>query len=226
MKTLSFSLSSCLLFWRQRLTDDEYLWLQFPGLEPSIFPTQGRTWELENSIKAWPALQVCYCNTNYTGRWALGNKTRNESAEILASAEWTESVGFRGDVHVRSLSLHSLTPDLNVQNLLHLPRIPARSSSLSFPFWRRKLPPPSISWTVLFPISLRYEVYSTPSPAEAPVRSSALLGKTSIAVGRGWVHRWEEVARESWLEGLEEHWIWESVCHENKGSNCSSFPTK
>jgi len=48
----------------------------------------------------------------------------------------------------------------------------------------------------------------------------------SVAVGRGWVHRWEEVARESWLEGLEEHWSWESICRENKGNNCSWFPTK
>lgn len=127
-----------------------------------------------------------------------------------ASAEQTESVMFRDTVWVQSLSLGSLTPALPCRismsrTFYNLPHLPAGFSSLSFLCWKRKLPPPTNAWTFLFPVSLRYEVYSTPSPAEAPVHPSALLGMRSIAVDRGWVHRWEEVVGESWLEGLEEH---------------------
>ena len=80
--TLSLSLSSSSRFWRQRSTGDDDLWLQLPGLEP-VLTHQGWMWVVENSIKAWPALQVYYRNTNYSGRGALGNKTQNKSAEIL-----------------------------------------------------------------------------------------------------------------------------------------------
>ncbi|KAM6089861.1 uncharacterized protein LJ206_004109 [Theristicus caerulescens] len=54
------------------------------------------------------------------------------------------------------------------------------SSSLSFPCWRRKLPPPTNSWTLLFPTSLRHEVYSTPSPAEALSILLLFLGRCPL----------------------------------------------
>lgn len=58
-------------------------------------------------------------------------------------------------------------------------------------------------------------------PAEAPVYP-AVCGTTPIAVGRGWVPQCEEVADESWLEGLERQCTGEPSCHE-KGSNCSLY---
>lgn len=101
----------------------------------------------------------------------------------------------------------------------NLPHLPAGSSPLSFPCWRRELPLAN-SWTLLLSLS---DIRSTAHLAEAPAHPSTLLGKMSIAAGRGWVHRWEGGGGKSWLEGLGEHWIREPFCHENKDCNCSWF---
>lgn len=61
-------------------------------------------------------------------------------------------------------------------------------------------------------------------PCRSSCPSSAFLGKISITVGRGWIHRWEEVVEKNWLEGRAR--IWQSFCHENKGRNCFWFPIK